>query len=55
MHSQKNAKSITYIKKKKKKHTITITQWTIIQSTTAGKVDIPETTNYTSVHKHVIK
>ena len=27
----------------------------IIQSTTAGKVDSPETTNCTSVHKHVIK
>ena len=28
---------------------------TIIQSTTAGKVDSPETTNCTSVHKNVIK
>ena len=28
---------------------------TIIQSATAGKVDNPETTNCTSVNKHVIK
>ena len=28
---------------------------TIIQSTTARKVDSPETTDCTSVHKHVIK
>ena len=27
----------------------------IMQSTTAGKVDSPETTDCTSVHKHVIK
>ena len=28
---------------------------TIIQSTTAGKVDSPETANCTSVHMHAIK
>ena len=33
----------------------TLDNRTIIQSTTAGKVDSPETTNCTSVHKHVIK
>ena len=33
----------------------TLDDRTIIQTTTAGKVDRPETTNCTSVHKHVIK
>ena len=47
--------------KTKKKHTIvmvndhTVNDHTVIQSTTAGKVNSPETTNCTSVHKHVIK
>ena len=58
MRSQKNAEWITYIKTKTKrqiKHTITTTHWTIVQSTTAKKVDSPETTNCTNVHKHIIK
>ena len=33
----------------------TLDDRSIIQSTTAGKVDDSETTNCTSVHKHVIK
>ena len=33
----------------------TLDDRTIMQSTTAGKVDSPETTNCASVHKHVIK
>ena len=47
--------------KTKKKHTIvmvndhTVNDHTVIQSTTAGKENSPETTNCTSVHKHVIK
>ena len=58
IRSQKNAECITYKNKKTKKahHNYhTLDDRTIIQSTTAGKVDNPVTTNCTSVHLHVIK
>ena len=58
MRSQKNAECITYKNKKTNKthHNYhALDDRTIIQSTTAGKVDSPETASCTSVHKRVIK
>ena len=57
MRSQKNAKWITYVEKEEEAHCSyhAMSDHTIIQSTTAGKVDNPETTNCTSIYKHVIK
>ena len=55
---RKNTEQITYKNKKTNKahHNYhALDDCTIIQSTTAGKVDSPETTNCTSVHKRFIK
>ena len=53
---------MNYLYKRKNKKTNkahhnyhTMDDRTIIQSTTAEKVNSPETTNCTSIHKHIIK